>query len=56
MRELGIDLADRRPQQLTRELVQRANVVVTMGCGEQCPYIPGKRYIDRDLPDPKGQA
>jgi arsenate reductase (thioredoxin) len=55
-RELGIDLADRRPQQLTRELAQRANVVVTMGCGEQCPYIPGKRYIDRDLPDPKGQA
>jgi arsenate reductase len=55
MRELGIDLADRRPQLLTRELAQDADVVVTMGCGDQCPYIPGKRYIDWDLPDPKGR-
>ena len=55
MRELGIDLADRRPQLLTRELAQQADVVVTMGCGDQCPVIPGKRYIDWDLADPKGR-
>src|ERR671935_1092866 len=55
MRELGIDLADRVPQLLTRELAEQADVVVTMGCGDECPYIPGKRYIDRDLPDPKGR-
>jgi len=54
MRELGLDLADRKPQLLTRELAQGADVVITMGCGDQCPYIPGKRYIDWDLPDPKG--
>ena len=55
MRELGIDLADRTPQLLTRELAEQADVVVTMGCGDACPYIPGKRYIDWDLPDPKGR-
>ena len=55
MRELGIDLAGRRPQLLTRELAEQADVVVTMGCGDQCPYIPGKRYIDWDLPDPAGR-
>lgn len=55
MGELGIDLANRRPQLLTRELAADADVVVTMGCGDECPYIPGKRYIDWDLPDPKGQ-
>jgi arsenate reductase len=55
MRELGIDLSDRRPQQLTRELAEQADVVVTMGCGDACPYIPGKRYIDWELPDPKGR-
>jgi len=54
MRELGIDLAGRRPQQLTQELAEWADVVVTMGCGDACPYIPGKRYIDWELPDPKG--
>lgn len=53
MRELGIDLADRKPQLLTVELAQQADVVVTMGCGDACPYIPGKRYVDWDLPDPK---
>jgi arsenate reductase (thioredoxin) len=56
MRELGVDLADRRPTRLTRELAERADVVVTMGCGDACPYIPGKRYLDWDLPDPKGQS
>ena len=55
MRELDIDLSDRTPQKLTTELVERADIVVTMGCGDQCPYIPGTRYIDWDLPDPKGQ-
>jgi protein-tyrosine-phosphatase len=55
MGELGVDLAGRRPQLLTRELAERADVVVTMGCGDQCPVIPGKRYIDWDLPDPKGR-
>jgi protein-tyrosine-phosphatase len=52
MCELDIDLSDRRPQLLTRELAQQADIVVTMGCGDQCPYIPGKRYIDWELPDP----
>jgi arsenate reductase len=55
MRELGIDLADRVPQALTLELAQQADLVVTMGCGDACPYIPGKRYIDWNLPDPKDQ-
>jgi len=55
MQELGIDLSDRKPQLLTRELAEQADVVVTMGCGDACPYVPGKRYIDWDLPDPKGR-
>jgi protein-tyrosine-phosphatase len=55
MREVGIDLSDRVPQALTVELAQQADVVVTMGCGDACPYIPGKRYVDWDLPDPKGR-
>jgi protein-tyrosine-phosphatase len=55
MRELDIDLADRTPQLLTRELAERADVIVTMGCGDRCPFVPGKRYLDWDLPDPKGQ-
>jgi arsenate reductase (thioredoxin) len=55
MRELGIDLSGRVPQALTTELAEQADVVVTMGCGDACPYIPGKRYIDWNLPDPKGQ-
>jgi arsenate reductase len=55
MRELGIDLSDRRPQLLTRELAEQADMVVTMGCGDECPYIPGKRYIDWELPNPKGR-
>lgn len=55
MGELGIDLAGRKPQPLTRGLAEQADVVVTMGCGDQCPFIPGTRYIDWDLPDPHGQ-
>jgi arsenate reductase len=54
MRELGIDLAERRPRLLDRELAERADVVVTMGCGDECPYIPGRRYVDWDLQDPAG--
>ncbi len=56
MRELGIDLADRRPRLLTRELAEQADLVVTMGCGDECPYIPGKRYLDWELPDPKDRS
>jgi protein-tyrosine-phosphatase len=52
MGELGIDLSDRKPQLLTRELAQQGDLVITMGCGDQCPYISGKRYLDWDLPDP----
>ena len=55
MGELGVDLSDRRPRRLTRELAERADVVVTMGCGDECPYIPGKRYLDWELEDPKGR-
>jgi arsenate reductase len=55
MRELGIDLADRTPQLLTPELAAQADIVVTMGCGDECPFIPGKRYIDWDLTDPAGK-
>ena len=56
MSEIGIDLSGRTPRLLTTEDAEWADVVVTMGCGDKCPYIPGKRYIDWDLPDPKGQA
>jgi arsenate reductase len=55
MRELDIDLADREPRRLTRELAEWADVIVTMGCGDECPYVPGKRYLDWELPDPKGR-
>jgi protein-tyrosine-phosphatase len=55
MKEVGIDLRDRRPQRLSDDLAARADVLVTMGCGDTCPYFPGKRYVDWDLPDPKGR-
>jgi arsenate reductase (thioredoxin) len=55
MNELGIDLSQERPKRLSDELAERADVVVTMGCGDTCPFIPGKRYVDWDLPDPKGR-
>ena len=55
MRELGVDLTDRAPQRLTEELAAQADVVVTMGCGDECPFIPGKRYIDWELTDPAGR-
>ncbi|MEY3340763.1 MAG: hypothetical protein RLZZ269_674 [Actinomycetota bacterium] len=55
MREVGIDVAGFTPQKFTDELLHRVDVVVTMGCGDTCPYVPGKRYIDWPLDDPKGQ-
>jgi len=56
MDEIGIDLSGQTPKVLTDEQAQWADVVVTMGCGDACPYIPGKRYIDWELEDPKGQS
>jgi arsenate reductase (thioredoxin) len=55
MAELDIDIGGRTPRLLTHELAEQADVVVTMGCGDQCPFIPGKRYLEWDLPDPKGR-
>jgi arsenate reductase len=54
MRELGIDLSDRTPHQLTNDDVEWADLVVTMGCGDACPVLPGKRYLDWNLQDPIG--
>lgn len=55
MAELGIDLSAHIPHRLSRADAEWADVVVTMGCGDECPYIPGKRYLDWDLSDPKGR-
>jgi arsenate reductase len=55
MEELGIDLSARVPHKLSRGDAEWADVVVTMGCGDECPYIPGKRYLDWELEDPKGR-
>jgi arsenate reductase (thioredoxin) len=55
MRELDIDVSDRVPHKLARADAEWAGVVVTMGCGDACPYIPGKRYVDWELDDPHGQ-
>jgi arsenate reductase len=56
MREEGIDLSDARPQKLTPELAGRAQLLVTMGCGDECPFVPGARRDDWPLEDPKGQS
>jgi len=56
MGELGLDLRDETPKLLTRELAEWADVVVTMGCGDACPCIPGKRYLDWELEDPRGRS
>ena len=56
MAEEGIDIAGNRPKVLTAEAVQVSDVVVTMGCGDACPYFPGKRYEDWKLDDPAGQG
>jgi arsenate reductase len=55
MEEIGIDLCDRVPHGLTEADARWADVVVTMGCGDKCPYIPGRRYVDWGLPDPAGR-
>ncbi len=55
MKEIGIDVAKAKPRRLTEEVANRAHVLVTMGCGEACPFVPGLRVIDWSLPDPKGQ-
>jgi arsenate reductase len=55
MNELGIDLSRRTPREFSTADAEWADVVVTMGCGDECPYIPGKRYLDWDLEDPKGR-
>jgi len=56
MVELGVDVADRVPQLLTDELAAWADVAVTMGCGDACPFVPGVRYLDWELADPKGKT
>ena len=55
MREVGIDLVAARPTQLTEAVAGQASLLVTMGCGEACPFVPGLRREDWELPDPKGQ-
>jgi arsenate reductase len=55
MKEIDIDIAGYVPQKFTDELLNSVDVIVTMGCGDTCPYIPGKKYIDWPLDDPKGQ-
>lgn len=55
MREAGLDLSTARPQQLTRELLEGATLLVTMGCGDKCPYVPGLKVEDWPLEDPKGK-
>ena len=55
MNEVGIDISSFQPQKFTMEMLNAVDVVVTMGCGDACPYIPGKIYIDWPLDDPAGQ-
>lgn len=56
MREVGIDITAEQPKVLTTEAVQASDVVITMGCGDACPYYPGKHYEDWKLDDPAGQG
>ena len=56
MAEVGIDIATAEPKVLTTSAVQESDVVVTMGCGDECPYFPGKRYEDWELDDPAGRG
>jgi arsenate reductase len=55
MAEVGIDITSQQPKRWTQEMVEAADVVVTMGCGDTCPFIPGRRYEDWVLPDPAGK-
>ncbi|MET9692039.1 arsenate reductase ArsC [Streptomyces sp. NPDC006514] len=56
MREVGIDISAETPKMLTARAVEASDVVITMGCGDACPYFPGKRYLDWTLDDPAGQG
>lgn len=56
MLEIGIDLSQAKPQRLTQQLAETAVLLVTMGCGEKCPYVPGLQIMDWPLPDPKGKS
>ena len=56
MQEIGIDLSNAKPQKLTEDLVRKAQLLITMGCGDNCPYVPGLSRDDWPLRDPKGQA
>lgn len=56
MKEVGIDLTDIKPIKLTEDLAKQVDMIVTMGCGESCPYVPGVKIIDWQIPDPKGQT
>jgi arsenate reductase len=56
LREVGLDLAGRRPRGLATDDVEWAELVVTMGCGDACPVLSGKRYLDWELPDPAGRS
>ena len=55
MREVGLDISNESPKKLTDEMGRRADVIVTMGCGDSCPVYLGKRYVDWELEDPKGK-
>lgn len=56
MGEVGIDISHEAPKKLTDEMAKDADVIVTMGCGDECPFYPGKRYDDWDVRDPAGQG
>ena len=56
MKEVGIDIASAQPQLWTMEMLEAVDVVVTMGCGDACPFLPGKKYVDWPLKDPAGQG
>ena len=56
LKEVGIDISNEQPKVLTTSAVEQSDVVITMGCGDACPFFPGKRYLDWALPDPAGQG
>jgi len=56
LKEVGIDISNEHPKVLTTSAVEQSDVVITMGCGDACPFFPGKRYLDWVLPDPAGQG
>jgi arsenate reductase len=56
LKEVGIDISNEQPKILTTSAVEQSDVVITMGCGDACPFFPGKRYLDWVLPDPAGQS